>query len=355
LLPVSIFFQRFKLIMAEKINNLSFVTHKGRQIRQVPTELFRTDRLGHWKARWGLGRMKYFVEPGIYAVGRADSDSPVFVSANYKMSFDCLRSRLGGTSGWILVLDTQGINVWCAAGKGTFGTDELVNRITAVKLAEIVNHRTLVVPQLGATGVSAHEVKQRSDFRVRYGPVRAEDLPAFLDAGMKATDRMRRVNFTLWDRIVLIPVEIVMWSKYAIVIAACLFLLAGLNQKGYSISLAVNNGLASAILFLVIFLVAAVFGPILLPWLPGRAFSVKGIWIGLAAALGLWFYNLERFDTIAWLLIIPAVTSFMVMNFTGASTYTSLSGVRREMRIAVPLQLLCTVAGAGLWLTGRFI
>ncbi len=163
------------------------------------------------------------------------------------------------------------------------------------------------------------------------------------------------MNFTLWDRIVLIPVEIVMWSKYAIVVAACLFLLAGLNQKGYSISLAVNNGLASAILFLVIFLVAAVFGPILLPWLPGRAFSVKGIWIGLAAALGLWFYNLERFDTIAWLLIIPAVTSFVVMNFTRASTYTSLSGVRREMRIAVPLQLFCTVVGAGLWLTGRFI
>ncbi len=341
--------------MAEKINNLSFVTHKGRQIRQVPTELSRTDRLGHWKARWGLGRMKYFVEPGIYAVGSPDSDSPVFVSANYKMSFDCLRSRLGGRSGWILVLDTQGINVWCAAGKGTFGTDELVNRITAVKLAEIVNHRTLVVPQLGATGVSAHEVKQRSDFRVRYGPVRAEDLPAFLDAGMKATDRMRQVNFTLYDRIVLIPVEIVMWSKYAIVAAACFFLLAGLNPKGYSISLAVNNGLASAILFLVIFLVAAVFGPILLPWLPGRAFSVKGIWIGLVAALGLWFYNLERFDTIAWLLIIPAVTSFVVMNFTGASTYTSLSGVRREMRIAVPLQLFCTVAGVGLWLAGRFI
>ena len=175
--------------MAEKINNLSFITHKGRQIHQVSTELTWTDRLGSWKARWGFGRMKYMVEPGIYAVGNPDSDSSVFVSANYKMSFDCLRSQLSGQNGWILVLDTKGINVWCAAGKGTFGTDELVDRIKTVKLAEIVDHRTLVVPQLGATGVSAHEVKQQSGFRVVYGPVRAEDLPAFLDAGMKATDR----------------------------------------------------------------------------------------------------------------------------------------------------------------------
>ena len=337
------------------MQDLSFVTHKGRQIRQVSTKLSWIDRLGHWKARWGLGRMKYVVEPGIYAVGSGDSDSPVFVSANYKMSFDRLRSQLGGQNGWILVLDTKGINVWCAAGKGTFGTDELVNRIKTVKLAEIVNHRRLVVPQLGATGVSAHEVKQRSGFRVVYGPVRAEDLPAFLSADMKATDQMRRMNFTLLDRIVLIPVEIVMWGKYAIFAAAVFFLLAGLNKGGYSISLAVDDGFASAILLLASFLAAAILGPILLPWLPGRAFSAKGLWIGLAGTFGFWFYNFELFDTIAWLLIIPTVTSFIVMNFTGASTYTSLSGVRREMRIAVPLQLVCAVAGAGLWLAGRFV
>lgn len=155
---------------SQKIYNLSFVTHIGRQSPQVSTVLYWADRLGHWKARWGIGRMKYVVEPGLYAIGNPDGNSPVFVSANYKMSFDRLRSQLDGRDGWILVLDTKGINVWCAAGKGTFGTDELVKRIEAVKLDRIVNHRTLIVPQLGATGVSAHEVKQQSDFRVVYGP-----------------------------------------------------------------------------------------------------------------------------------------------------------------------------------------
>ena len=348
--------------MAEKILEMSSAGHEGCQIQQVSTELLWRDRLGGWKARWGFGRMRYMVEPGIYSVGAADSDSPVFVTANYKMSFDCLRSQLAGRSGWILVLDTMGINVWCAAGKGAFSTDELVGRIESVRLGEIVNHRRLIVPQFGATGVSAHEVKGRSGFSVVYGPVRAEDLPAFLDAGMKANGQMRRVNFTLWDRVVLVPIEIVMWGKYVTFAAACFFLLAGFSQKGYSISLAVSDGLVSAILLVVIFLAAAIFGPILLPWLPGRAFSVKGIWIGLGVLSGLGFYSCRypaifggQFDILGWLLMIPAVSSFIVMNFTGASTYTSLSGVKKEMRIAVPLQLLFAVCGLGFWFAGRFV
>ena len=53
------------------------------------------------------------------------------------MSFDALRSCLGGLDAWILVLDTEGINVWCSAGKGSFGTAELVSRMAKVKLASI--------------------------------------------------------------------------------------------------------------------------------------------------------------------------------------------------------------------------
>ena len=93
-----------------------------------------------------------------------------------------VRTALKGRNGYILVLDTRGVNVWCAAGKGTFGTEELVSRLESEGLERIVRHRTLIAPQLGATGVSAHRVKQRSGFRVIYGPVRAADLPSFLDS-----------------------------------------------------------------------------------------------------------------------------------------------------------------------------
>ncbi|MBW2172684.1 MAG: acetyl-CoA synthase subunit gamma, partial [Deltaproteobacteria bacterium] len=96
------------------------------KVPQVLSSLTPADHWGTIKARWGVGRMKYTVDPGLYALGSPDAQAPVFVTANYKMSFDRLREAVPGRDAWILVLDTEGINVWCAAGKGTFGTQELV-------------------------------------------------------------------------------------------------------------------------------------------------------------------------------------------------------------------------------------
>lgn len=328
----------------------------------VSTTLRPADRLGAWRVRWGVGRMGYVVAPGLYAVGRATADSPVLVSANYKLSFDRLRAELAGLDAWILVLDTRGINVWCAAGKGTFGTDELVRRIEVVRLAEVVGHRVLVVPQLGAPGVAAHEVKRRSGFRVQYGPVRAQELPAFLAAGMKATPDMRRVHFRLGDRAAVMPVELVWSAKYALVVAATFFLLAGLGPGIYSWTRLAGAGLLSAAMILGAWAGSTVLTPILLPWLPGRALSAKGAWLGLVFLLGILvcarFYPAafdSWFSLAAWCLLVPTVTSFMAMNFTGATTYTSLSGVRREMRVAVPIQAAAAVVGVTLWLIGRFV
>jgi hypothetical protein len=117
-------------------------TPKG-SVPVVSTNLHFKDIFGAWKVRWGIGRMNYKISPGLYAVGKPDHTSPVLVSANYKLTFDVLRKELSGLDCWILILDTKGINVWCAAGKGTFGTYELVNRISKTGLSEIVSHRKI--------------------------------------------------------------------------------------------------------------------------------------------------------------------------------------------------------------------
>ncbi len=331
------------------------------EIPRVRTILSARDRIGSFKARWGIGRMSYRVAPGLYAVGDPGADSPVLVSANYKMSFDRLRGVLSGRDAWILVLDTDGINVWCAAGKGTFGTDEIVKRVQSSALERIVSHRTLVVPQLGAPGVTAHEVRRRCKFRVEYGPVRAEDLPAFLDAGMKASPDMRRVVFGWRDRAVLIPMELVQGGKYALAVAAAFLLLGGLGAGGFTLAGVLASGVAGATLVLGAFLGGSVLGPILLPWLPGRAFSVKGAFLGLVpggvaaasgpyspGAPGSWLF------AAACLAVASSLSSFIVMNFTGATTYTSQSGVEREMRFAVPLQAAAALVGLALWVAGLF-
>jgi len=332
------------------------------EVSRVSSELTLRDKLGRWKARWAIGRMKFVVAPGLYAAGSPTSDSPVFVSANYKMSFDYLRSRLQGRDGWILVLDTRGINVWCAAGKGTFGTEEIVRRLAQTRLAEIVTHRRLILPQLGGPGVAAHEVKERTGFRVIYGPIRADDLPAFLDAGLKATDEMRLVRFSTMDRLILAPVELVTGGKYFVWVALAFFLLAGLGRDVYSVGRLPTVGGTALLLLLTAYLAGGALTPLLLPWLPGRAFAFKGAVSGLLllAVLGLVSSGsslsvLNWWDLAAWVLLVPTVASFVAMNFTGSSTYTSLSGVRKEMRTAVPIQIVGGLAGLGLWIAARFV
>lgn len=328
----------------------------------IRTDLDWGDRCGSWKARWAVRRMNYRVPPGLYAVGTPTPDSPVLVSANYKLTFDCLRSELSGIDAWILVLDTKGVNVWCAAGKGSFGTDELARRIEQFNLRENTSHHTVIVPQLGAPGVAAHEVRKRTGVRVVYGPVRAEDIASFLAAGMKATPAMRRVHFPFRERVALIPVELVTLAKWPLFAAVLLFLVAGLGRDGYSWQRVMALGPPTAIMVLLTCFGSLALGPVLLPWLPGRAFSLKGLWVGLAFLIVFlssnWFSAAVRQNsatTLGWAFLVPSVASVLVMAFTGASTYTSLSGVQREMKIAMPLQLSAAALGLVAWLAGRFV
>jgi hypothetical protein len=329
-------------------------------VPRVSTRLDITDILGSVRVRTGLRRMSYLVEPGLYAVGSPTAESPVFVSANYKLSFDNLRRELCGVDGWIMVIDTKGINVWCAAGKGTFGTQEIVHRIEVTRLREIISHRQIIVPQLGASGVAAHEVRRQSSFRVIYGPVRARDIRRFLKSGMKASPDMRHVQFNLADRAVLIPLELVNWGRYAVLAAIAFLLLSGLSRGGYV--LFDPSGWRQALLLIVAFLAGCVFVPLLLPWLPGRAFSWKGVTVGLAAWLVLLVSGVipsaqltGHFEAAAWALLMTAVGAFMALNFTGSTTYTSLSGVRKEMRLAIPLQIATAALGLAIWVAARYL
>ncbi|OGP91058.1 MAG: acetyl-CoA synthase subunit gamma [Deltaproteobacteria bacterium RBG_19FT_COMBO_43_11] len=339
----------------------SINTPSGKMPRVSPTLKWH-DHWGSIKARWGAGRMDYAIDPGLYALGNPDANSPVLVTANYKMSFDRLREALPGRDVWILVLDTKGINVWCAAGKGTFGTDELIRKIEASGLKDIVSHRKLILPQLGAPGVAAHKVKQISGFKIYYGPIRAKDVAAYIDAGLKANAEMRVVTFPLKDRIVLIPIELIETIKPFLIIAPVLFLIGGIGGPEGFWANAFNYGLFAVLAFLSAILGGVVINPIFLPYLPGRAFSIKGFFIGIVIAFILFYLrniNLqtwpEKIEVLAWFLIIPSISAYLAMNFTGASTYTSLSGVKKELRRALPLEITASICGLLIWITSRLM
>jgi hypothetical protein len=297
------------------------------------------------------------VTPGLYAVGKPANASDVFVTANYKLTFDTLRKNLGGLDAWILVLDTKGINVWCAAGKGTFGTAELIHRIRKTALEEVVSHRKLIVPQLGAVGIAAHEVKKYSGFSVVYGPVRAGDIHKFIKAGYKADKDMRKVKFAFFDRLKLVPVEIVNARYWLIGTLIFLLFLSGAGQEGFSLEAMRLSAGKLIVAVMGGFLSGTVLTPLLLPVIPFGSFSLKGAETGLLTALFLYSGNYlgrNGIEIVSWFFLLSAISSYLAMNFTGASVYTSLSGVRKEMRVAVPLQIIAIVTGLTLFILSKF-
>ncbi len=305
--------------------------------------------------------MEFTVAPGLYALGYPGKSDPVLITANYKMSFDRLRESLPGRNAWIMALDTDGINVWCAAGKGTFSTEEIVRRMEFCQLDRIVDHRVVILPQLSAPGVTAYQMKKLSGFKAIYGPIKASDLPAFLNAGMKATPEMRLKTFSIRERTVLVPLELVGPLKWTLIILPVFFLLGGLVGDTGFCSGMLRYGMFAVISLLGALVSGAVLTPILLPWLPGKAFSIKGLSMGFITAIilaGSQTGNLTNWkdwpEVLAWFLVIPSISAYLAMNFTGASTYTSLSGVRKEMKWAVPLEIGGVTVGLCLWLGSRF-
>ena len=314
---------------------------------RIETRLGSKEKWDHFLFRWGYKRSEHLVAPGLYSAGAPSPESPVFVSANLTLSFDALRSSLDGMSAYVLVLDTKGINVWCAAGKGTFGTEEVVKRIKACELDKVVSHRKVILPQLAAPGVNALDVKKSTGFQVQWGPVRTKDIPEFMRQG-KATPEMRKVTFTLRERAVLVPVEIVHTFLYMAFFSLLAFLL---------------GGLVLALAAVAVILGGVALFPLLLPFLPTHEFSSKGMILGILLSLPFSLYSLTLGDAVdlelvvrvlAFALLMAPWVSFLALNFTGCSTYTSRTGVRKEIFRWIPVMAITFVAGIVLGVVSHF-
>jgi CO dehydrogenase/acetyl-CoA synthase delta subunit len=336
----------------------SFIETDIGSVPVAKTKMDQNDIKSTILVRIGLGRNDYKVAPGLYCVGTPDKNSEVLVTANFKLTFDHVRRELKNISAWILVLDTKGINVWCAAGKGTFSTRELVNRIKLCSLEKIVDHKRVIVPQLGATGVAARQVKKESGFRVVYGPIRANDIPGFLKNNKKADRKMRAVTFTFIERLVLTPVEINVVMKPAFITAIILIALSGIGPDIFSFSDAMERGVILVSALFTGIIAGAFFTPAMLPYIPFKSFAAKGIISGSVFAIlfmmpmsSLLSYSLA---SLSIFLFIVTISSFLSMNFTGATPFTSPSGVEKEMKRFIPVQLSALLTSAGLWIYSIF-
>jgi len=250
------------------------------------------------------------VRPGLYAVGQPDPNSPVLVTGNFDLTVRrVVRAIDGQVDAWLLVADSAGINVWCAAGGRYFTAEKVIAAVKSSHLAEVARHRALILPQLCANGVDGWQVREQTGWGVHWGPARAEDIPAYLAARRKKTEAMRWVRFPLKDRlemvtatlgfyglIILLPV-LLFWRSLFWPVAASL---VGLSY----------------------------FYAVVHPWLPGRDGLLKSIPLALIALTGLLAYT--------WLwnpLPLPRLFNWAV-GLTGLSVFigAELQGMSPLMR-----------------------
>lgn len=317
------------------------------------------DYLGSIRTMLGIRRNSYSIAPGLYKLGNPDKNSMVIVTANYKYTFDIVRRDLKEQSVWILVLDTKGVNVWCAAGKGTFGSDELINRIKTVRLDSLVSHHKLIVPQLGAPGIDPQKIKIETGFSVTYGPVDSSDLNFFLKNSLKATEEMRTKRFLLSERARVSTTHYFQALLPGLGIAF-VFGILDLALEQFSLDHFFSIMLINILFVFAATTIASIIAGILLPILPGRAFSIKGAFLGILFAI-ISFYLLRNISAGTNIYLIGKIgvlicwITYNVLNITGSTTFTSLPGVQKEMTISVPIILGVLLLSISAIVVGGFL
>jgi len=171
---------------------------------QPPTHSFEGTKAGLRVARCLLtGQIDHIaIEPGIYKSGNPDSTSPIVVTSNYEYTYIKVMKDLKGLDAWVLCVDSNGINVWCAARGGNFGNRQLIEAVQATGIERLVNHKTLIVPQLAAGGISLPQLPNNFPFKIKYGPIWSKYLKRFLkEMPPFKPEEMRLAKFSIKKRL----------------------------------------------------------------------------------------------------------------------------------------------------------
>ncbi len=246
------------------------------------------------------------VRTGLYMIGNPTPESPVLVTGNFDLTVRRVVKAIDGkVNVWLLVADSAGINVWCAAGGGYFSAEKVIAAVKSSRLEEVVRHHALILPQLCANGVDGWRIRKEIHWGVHWGPAKARDIPAYLDANRKKTDAMRWVRFPLKDRLEMVTVTL---GFYGLLILLPVFIFW--RPMFWPITFSIVG--------------LSYFYAIVHPWLPGRDGLYKSIPLSLIALAGLLVYTtvwnpLPAVDLFHWMVILTGLSVFTGAELQGMS------------------------------------
>lgn len=275
------------------------------------------------------------IEPGIYQSGHPNENSPIIVTTNYEYTYIKVMRSLKGVDAWVLCIDSNGINVWCAARGNDFGNAQLLEAVDATGIHKLTKKKTLILPQLSAGGVAKPQLPKNSEkfpFKIVYGPVWSKDIPQYIkERPARKPDSMKFAKFTISHRmragithttfllrkIFLLPL---------IIIAALLLALNWSNKLWWIGEIFVWIILTNAI-------IACLFPLSNFT----RKFIVKGIFFGVLNIIVLggisWMLHRSLFFLLWNLCFYFWIAFFSTMSFSGYTMSTSPREIQTEYRL----------------------
>lgn len=246
------------------------------------------------------------VKTGLYRIGNPGLHSAVLVTGNYDLTVRRLVKQIDRKLDcWLVVADSHGINVWCAAGGGHFTAEAVISAMNTCGIDQVVDHHALILPQLCANGVDGWKVRRETGWGVHWGPIRASDIPDYLAAGRKKTEGMRHVRFQLPSRLEMTTVMLVFYGLFAALLGIIFW-----------------RPFVWTILALMI-VISYIYGAAL-PWIPGRDGLEKGAALSMLTILGLWTWSfgwerLPPLNLFNWSLGLGFLAFFIGAEFQGMS------------------------------------
>jgi hypothetical protein len=276
-------------------------------------------------------------KPGLYSIGQPNGKASVFVTGNYELTVRRVVKALDGmTDAWLLVVDSAGINVWCAAGGGFLTADKVISAMKLSRLDEVVNHQDLILPQLAAVGVDGMQIQEETGWNVRWGPAKAEDLSEYIEADYQKTERMRIVRFPFLNRLEMVSSTLGMYGLMVLIPIAIFW-----RHLLFPTAIAM--------------IALSYFYALFLPWLPGRDGLVKAIPLTALAILGVVTFSVlwdpvpadELFNRV---MGISALSIFIAGEFQGMSPL-----MRGEQANWIPEAVIGTLLGTIYWFLPKIV
>jgi len=132
---------------------------------------------------------------GLVEIGNPGRNAPVLLTGNFRLTVERVRYAIEGIDAYLLVANSSGVNVWCAATGGLLTNHDVISVLKTSGIEDLVDHRQMILPQLAATGIEGKIIHKKTGWKVVWGPVYATSIPAFLSGALEKSVEMRTVSF----------------------------------------------------------------------------------------------------------------------------------------------------------------